>query len=205
MNELSGTKERIFDTFIEMINKFGYENVTVREIAKKVGVNPASLYYHYESKEKILEHAYEYYSRHYFENRKPVEMMKKMIETADAEEFMFAMTRNFISDDHKKTVRMTLITKIIYMRLFQDTVANKMFAENNANDTKYIIDVLQRGIEIGRIQPDLDVEIFAGVLLGSMIAMGLVAFADPDYTVGLLDHEARVRSMLARLFASALL
>ncbi|MCL2122116.1 MAG: TetR/AcrR family transcriptional regulator [Clostridiales bacterium] len=204
MDELTGTKERIFDAFIEMTSSMGYENVTVREIAKKIGINAASIYYHYESKEQVLAHVYEYYSEYYFENRKPVEAMKEMIETADAEEFIFAMARNFVSDDQKKTYRMVLITKIIYMRLFQDAMANRMFNENNQNEIRYITDIVQHGIQVGRIQPDFEVEIFASVLLNSMIAMGLVAFADPNYTAGLLDHEARVRSMLARLFTSAL-
>ncbi|MCL2166808.1 MAG: TetR/AcrR family transcriptional regulator [Clostridiales bacterium] len=204
MDEFTGTKERIFDAFIEMTSLMGYENVTVREIAKKIGINAASIYYHYESKEQILAHVYEYYSAYYFENRKPVDEMKKMIETADAEEFIFAMTRNFVSDDQKKTYRMTLITRIIYMRLFQDAAANRMFNENNKSEREYIVEIVQHGMQVGRIQADFDVEIFASVLLNSMIAMGLVAFADPGYTVGLLDHEVRVRSMLARLFTSAL-
>ena len=205
MNEIPETKERIFDTFIEMSSALGYENVTIRDIAKKVGINSSSIYYHYESKEQVLEHVYEYYSTHYFDTRKPVEVMKKLIETASAEEFIFAMTRNYESDDQKKHVRMILITKLIYMRLFQDAAAREMFNRHNANDTEYVIAILRHGIDKGRIQPDFDMETFASVLIGSMVAMGVMAFANPEYSVGLLDHEARVRSMLARMFATSLL
>ena len=35
MSELAGTKELIFDTFVEMTSVVGYENVNVRDIAKK--------------------------------------------------------------------------------------------------------------------------------------------------------------------------
>ena len=205
MSDLSGTRERIFDAFIEMSSALGYENVTVREIAKKVGIQAASIYNHYSSKEKILEHVYEYYANHYFDTRKPVDTMKKMIETADAEEFIFAMTRNYVSEDQKKHVRMILITKIIYMRLFQDTAASAMFNEHNADDVQYVTAVMQHGIDVGRLQPDFDLETFATVVLGSMMGMGLMAFANPAYTVGLLDHESRVRSMLSRILVSALL
>ena len=204
MSELSKTKEKIFDTFIEMTSASGYENVTIREISRRVGINAASIYHHYDSKEQILEHVYEYYARHYFDTRKPVEEMKKLIETADAEEFMFAMTRNYVSDDPKKHVRMILITKIVYMRLFQDASANTMFIEHNLDDYRYVVEILQYGIDVGRILPDFDMEIFARVLTGSMMAMGIEAFADPNYTVGLLDHEVRVRKMLVRLFKTAL-
>ena len=188
-----------------MISALGYENVTIREIAKKVNINAASIYYHYKSKEDILAHVYEYFDKHYFDTRIPVDKMQKLIETADAEEFIFAIARNYVSDDPKKHIRMILITKIIYMRLFQDSTANTMFLEHNIDDYAYVVEILQHGINIGRVHPDFDVEIFARVLTGSMMAMGIEAFADANYTVGLLDHEERVRTMMARLFNSALL
>ena len=205
MNDLSKTKEKIFDTFIEMASSLGYENVTIREISTKVGINAASIYYHYESKEKILEHVYEYYGTHYFDTRLPVEEMKKLIETASAEDFIFAMCRNYVSDDPKKHIRMILITKIVYMRLYQDTYASSMFLRHNADDYRYVAEILQHGINIGLVQPGFDMEIFARILTGSLMAMGIEAFADPNYSVGLLDHEVRVREMLVRLFRTALL
>ena len=204
MTKPSETKERIFDAFIEMSSILGYDNVAVRDIAKKVGINAASIYYHYESKEKILEHVYDFYARHCFDNRQPVDTMKKLIETAGAEEIVTAFARNFISEDQKKYVRMILITKIIYMRLFQDARANAMFNENNANDTSYVIGILRHGIKVGRIKPNFDIEAFAGVLIGSMVALGVEAFARPDYAVGQLDHEKRMLAMISRLFATAL-
>ena len=204
MSELAETKELIFDTFIELSSTFGYENVTVRDIAKKVGINVSSIYYHYESKEKILEHVYEYYQRHYFDNRKPVEVMKKMIENSNAEDIIFALARNFMSDDQKRHMRMILITKLIYMRLFQDTTANAMFNENNTNEIHYLMEILYHGVDVGKIRADFDLEAFAGILLGSMVAMGVMAFANPSYTVGLLNHESRMRSMVSKLFATGL-
>ena len=41
MNELSGTKELIFDVFIALTSAFGYENVSMRDIAKKLIYRPA--------------------------------------------------------------------------------------------------------------------------------------------------------------------
>ena len=205
MNEISETKERIFDTFIELSSIFGYENVTVRDVAKKVGINVASIYYHYDGKEKILESVYEYYENHYFDNRKPVEMMKQLIETAGADEMIAALARNYLTDDQKKYVRMILITKIVNMRLFQDTAANAMFNEHNADDMLYVTSILQHGADVGRIHPDFDIEAFAGVLIGSMVALGIEAFARPDYTVKQLDHEKRMLAMLSRLLATGLL
>ena len=204
MEELSGTKELIFDVFVEMTSSLGYENVSMRSIADKVGIKVASIYNHFESKEKILEYAYKYYKDRQYDNRKPVDEMKKMIETASAEELVPAFFYTFVTEDKKKYVRMILITKIIYMRLFQDPIANAMFIENNKNNAEYVTSVLQHGIDEGRLESSFDIETFADVLIGAMEVMGINAFAGANYKVGQLDQEKRILALLARLLGTAL-
>jgi len=204
MDELSGTKEQIFDVFLELTSSLGYENVSVRDITKKVGIKPASMYSHFENKGKLLEYAYNYYSRHQYDNRRPVDVMKKLIETAEAKEMVEAFWYTFETDDKKKYVRMILITKIVYMRLFQDPAANAIFAETNISNAKYVISVLQHGINAGRIESGFDVVTFADVLIGSMTIMGIKAFAEANYTVRQLKQEGDILSMLIRLFSTAL-
>ena len=204
MNELSGTKELIFDTFIELTSSLGYENVSMRDMADKVGIKVASIYNHFESKQNILEFAYDYYSRHYYDNRKPLDVMKKIIETANVEEIIRAFARTYETEDQKKYVRMILITKIVNMRLFQDKDANAMFAEHNKNDVEYVVNVLKHGIEIGRMDPAFDLETFADVLIDSYIMMGIKAFAGTAYKVGQLDQEKQLLAMLSRLLSTAL-
>ena len=205
MGGLSETKERIFDVFVEMASTVGYENVTTRSLAKETGINAASIYYHFESKEKILGYAYDYYAKYQYDNRKPVDEMKKLIATASAEEIISAFFYTFVTDDQAKYVRMILITKIIYMRLFQDPIANAMYTENNANNMEYVVRILKHGVEMGRIDSGFDLETFAGILIGSMITMGINAFSSADYVVGQLEQEKRILMLLARLLSSALI
>ena len=204
MEELSGTKELIFDAFVEMISSLGYENVSMRDIAKKVGIRVASIYNHFETKAQILQCAYDYYSVRQFDNRKPIDEMKKLIETADTKEIVNTLFYTFITEDRKRYVRMILITKIIYMRLFQDPAANAMFSEANRNNAEYVINTLKHGIDIGRIESGFDIETFADVLIGAMTIMGIKAFAGADYKVSQLDQENRILELLARLLSSAL-
>jgi AcrR family transcriptional regulator len=203
MSELSATKERIFDTFVEMVSTLGYENVTIRDIAKKIGINAASIYYHFDSKDQILEYVYDYYAKYQYDTRKSVETMKELIETADATEFIVNLFYTFENDDIKKYTRMILITKIIYMRLFQDPIANAMFTESNANNADYVMTILKHGIEINRLDADFDIETFSDVLIGSKIIMGIRAFASSNYQVGQLDQEQRILALLVQLFSTA--
>ena len=204
MNALTGTKELIFDTFVEMVSSLGYENVSIRDIATKVGIKPASLYNHFESKGKMLEDVYNYYSERQYETREHIDVMKKLIETANAEEIINAFTRSFETDDRKKYFRMTLIAKIIYMRLFQDPIANAMFDEMNKNAAEYVINIMQHGVDAGRIDPDFDIATFAEILLGAMQTMGVKVYAFENYAADQPEREKRIKAILARLLSTGL-
>jgi len=49
------TKKRILEVSLELFAKKGFDGVSVREIAKKVGVRESALYKHYKNKEDILD------------------------------------------------------------------------------------------------------------------------------------------------------
>jgi AcrR family transcriptional regulator len=47
-------RERILDVALELFNEQGYDKTSLREIAERLGVTKAALYYHFERKEDIL-------------------------------------------------------------------------------------------------------------------------------------------------------
>jgi AcrR family transcriptional regulator len=52
--EPSDTRQRILDTALELFTEQGYDRTSLREIAEKLGVTKAALYYYFESKDDIL-------------------------------------------------------------------------------------------------------------------------------------------------------
>jgi AcrR family transcriptional regulator len=55
MRERAGdTRERIKQVAIELFTEQGYEQTSLREIAERLGVTKAALYYHFKSKEEIV-------------------------------------------------------------------------------------------------------------------------------------------------------
>lgn len=91
------TKNKLFDTAIELIKEKGYDNATVSEICKKAGVAKGTFYVHYKSKEDIVKESYysdmaQFILREY-QNliSQDINMsIKRKIENFIVAEFMFA-------------------------------------------------------------------------------------------------------------------
>src|SRR5262252_8205382 len=50
----SDTRARIQQVAVELFTEHGYEGTSLREIAERLGVTKAALYYHFRSKEDII-------------------------------------------------------------------------------------------------------------------------------------------------------
>ena len=51
---MNDTRQRILDTALDLFIERGYDKTSLREIAERVGVTKAALYYHFSSKEEII-------------------------------------------------------------------------------------------------------------------------------------------------------
>ena len=53
--EAAGTRTRILDIARDLIAAQGYSSTSIAQIAEKLGTSKAALYYHFKSKEEILD------------------------------------------------------------------------------------------------------------------------------------------------------
>ena len=70
------TKDKIFDTALDLFSKKGYDSVSVRTIASEVGIKESSIYNHYSSKKDILMSILNYFEEFYHQGS---EMFKQQI------------------------------------------------------------------------------------------------------------------------------
>jgi AcrR family transcriptional regulator len=54
-----GTRQRIQQVALELFAEYGYDKTSLREIAERLGVTKAALYYHFKSKEAIIAAVFE--------------------------------------------------------------------------------------------------------------------------------------------------
>ncbi|MDP6808665.1 MAG: TetR/AcrR family transcriptional regulator [Desulfobacterales bacterium] len=59
---VNSRKHEIIKASVELFYKYGYQKASLRDIARKVGISQAAIYYHFKTKEEILLNIIEKYS-----------------------------------------------------------------------------------------------------------------------------------------------
>ena len=57
------TAERIYETTLELFNRFGEPNVSTTLISAELNISPGNLYYHYPAKDALINSMYDRYER----------------------------------------------------------------------------------------------------------------------------------------------
>ncbi len=96
---MNDTKQRIFFTAIDMFSSIGYSDSTMRELAARVGIKTASLYYYYPSKDTLLEEIFDYFIENDKKYRKTVENIAIAAERQSIPEILSMMYIRYVDDE----------------------------------------------------------------------------------------------------------
>jgi len=153
----AGTREKIINTAIALFSDKGYSKTSVRDIAKKVGIRPASLYSHFASKEEILHTLYDYF----FENRSKVfpdvQELVKLVETMHPLEVLQKVEFRYSSDIQENMDRIAIIG---FMEWKTDKKSEEFVKTALLDLTDELMrPLLERMLELKKIEP-LDIDAF---------------------------------------------
>ena len=143
------TKEKIFDTAVILFSEEGYKNVSMRDIAKVVGIKASSLYNHYSSKEEILYSLLDFYLEHWQQKAPSTEELLSLVETSHPYEVLKLLSFRFDPDLQD---RMNRILLIAIREMFIDTKCEELVGNCHVNRMVLKL-VLDRMVELGKIEP----------------------------------------------------
>lgn len=150
------TKQKIFDISIDLFSQKGFDAVSVREIAREVGIRESSIYNHYKSKDAIMDSIFQYFKRELMKMR-PSEA--KNLEKTDKITPEIFIKRAKLTLNLFKDPKMEKIFRIISSEQFRDERARKIMLQCLINEpysfSKKVLEVmLNKGI-IANIDPDI--------------------------------------------------
>lgn len=147
----TGTKEKIFNSAIDLFMSKGFDNVGVKDIAGAVKIRQSAIYNHFKSKQEILDTVYGFFCHYYQAGRPSLEAMEEILRKGSVTDILAAIRYEFDESYKEKLFKATLI-------LFQEKFINPQAREITKkyvleDGISYVEAVLNRAIEIGRFPP----------------------------------------------------
>lgn len=157
------TKQAILEAAIFLFADFGYENVSLKQIAQKVGIQTASIYNHFAGKETLLEEIYRIFTKNQERERPKEKEYLPVLKTGTAKEIIQVLNYPL-----SEPVEINFaIVRIVFGRFYIDEEAKRIHNQIVVNESvAFITGVLQKGVQIGRVQMnEEEIEMLALILI----------------------------------------
>ena len=186
-------RTQIADAARSVAVKYGSEHVTVRRIAKEIGVSEGALYRHFRSKHDILSLMVERIQEDIVAGIKEGAAGQTPLGILDS-----ALRNHMSSIEQRRSVSFQVIAEIISLG---DKELNRQASEALDSYAGHIRDLLSEGIEAGEIRKDVDPEEAATLITAAI--QGLVSrWALSNYSFNLEQQYLALWSMLRATIVS---
>lgn len=158
------TKDKIFDTALDLFSKKGYDSVSVRTIASEVGIKESSIYNHYSSKKDILMSILNYFEEYFKGNPLDDGNIRRLLEE-NPEEFYHQGSEMFKQQIFEEKI--LKIMKLIFVQMYQiDEVKEFFLREILGGSTDFWSDVFEILIQKNVIGSDCNPNKLAEMYFG---------------------------------------
>ena len=197
------TKQKILFFAAELFAGKGYTETTLRELAEAVGVKASSLYYHFPSKNAILEYMLEDYAAHNTGAKiRDQAIYEKLKEDPTAEGIMACFRLSYPDDMVDYYLK---VLGVILQEQYRNPIIRKFIIEdiftNSENVAKLIVHTL---ISLEKLRADEDADFWAKMhssLLYTFSSRFMLGIGDnsPDFTgLSLTDMLKNMYDMLLK-------
>lgn len=155
----TGTKEKIFDTAIDLFSKHGYNGVSIRQIASAVGIKESSIYNHFKNKEDILNCIFDYFHEGMLAQRPDTNELKQEIEFMAPREVFKLL---FIKYGKNRNMNVNKAAQIILMEQYINQKAKDFVKKFMLEEPVNYYEAIFRAMAAkGKIRDDIDLRIAA--------------------------------------------
>jgi AcrR family transcriptional regulator len=120
-----GTKEQILDAAIDLFSQKGYDAVSIREIARTVGIRESSIYNHYKSKEDIMDMIIGYFINELSKPDPDEVPMEVLLTKYNPVEFMMVAGKAYMA--RFKDERLGKVWRLISIELYRNKKVRDFF------------------------------------------------------------------------------
>ena len=143
---MTTTKQKIFDASIHLFSKEGFSGVSVREIARNVGIKESSIYNHFKNKDDILTKIFDYFQTEMEKTSLSEEYLAEKISSITGKQFWEKGLTNFLQATLKPEIQK--ISKIVLLEMFRnqrarDIALNEFFTRQQKT-TETIFSLMQK-------------------------------------------------------------
>lgn len=157
------TRDKILRASILLFADRGYDDVSMRDIAAETGIQAASIYNHFPSKQDILRSIHDFFVEQHRQSAPSVENLLLLAETEPPHQVLAKMGFHYPPDIQElMSAALVIASKGIKGK---DDLGNEQFIQKFLFDSSMnlIIPLVNRMIALGKVEP-LDVKVFAHLL-----------------------------------------
>jgi TetR/AcrR family transcriptional regulator, cholesterol catabolism regulator len=152
-------QELILDASVKLFERFGYRNVKISDITSELGMTTGYFYYHFRSKEQILQLIYESYitiaadTVRVIANKKGVNATEKLKELINI---------------HCVRIRDYHAQVSVFFREYRNLPESSIIEikKQNAKYLKNVISIIEQGVKEGHFRQNINVKLFSLAMIG---------------------------------------
>jgi TetR/AcrR family transcriptional regulator len=158
-------QQQIINAARKLIFKYGSGHLTIRNIAKEVGISEAAIYRHFPSKKSIMS----LMADHIADNLLGDINKAKITANSKLETLDLTMRNHFSAIEQRRGLSFQVIAEIITQG---DRQLNKKVADNIEKYINALQELLSQGVIAGEIRGDVDLHAAAQLLFGMILGLG---------------------------------
>ena len=159
-------RHQLVSIAMDQIAKKGFEGLRFQEVAKQAGINNATLYYHFPTKEALIQGVVSHLMEEVKKRRhRPKEM------PASAREELRLEFEDLRALLHKQPKLFIVLTELS-LRGLREAILSKMESKRDSFWRDSLSGILRRGVEQGVFRRDINIEVTVSAIMAQFKGIG---------------------------------